>query len=355
MRYLSAIILLLLVAVAATPAADLNVLMAKANTGDAEAQYQLGKMYSSGEGVERDPDRAFAWFQKAAHQGNTQAMYALAVSYYNGDVLGGSVVSNREKAWIYFTLATLKGDTQAAEEANRVAGELGTPRLDHAQCQLAVVLLKGEEAPPDVARGVQMLENLARSGSFEARLELANAYEKGVGVPINGDKAVYWLHQALLAKPDDRTRMRLVNMYLDDMLVPKDPNAAQGECAALMSKFEKPMCMAMVAQRRDPLDERKVAEWYKRAAETGSYPGMIQYGRVLADGKGVKQDYAKAYYWLSVAHAGSKFAETNQLLREVMPKLSQEEIAKQNKEVAKTIARLNIKPVDSSPDLKQKP
>ena len=355
MRYLTAIVLLLFFAAGCAIAADLNVLIAKANTGDADAQYKLGTMYSNGDGVERDPDQAFAWFQKAAHQGNTRAMYALAVSYYNGSVLGGSVGTNVEKAWIYFTLATLRGDTQAAEEANRVAAELGKHGLSDAQYQLAVMLLKGEEAPPDVVRAVRMLENLAQSGSFEARLELANIYEKGVGVPINGEKAVYWMHQAVMTKPYDEIRMRLANMYLDDMLATKDPNAARGECAAVVSKFEKPMCMAMIAERRTPPDYEKAASWYKKAAETGSFRGMIQYARVLAEGKGVKQDYAKAYYWLSVAHAGSKFVETNKLLLEVTPKLSPEEIAKQNNEVAKTRARLNIHPVESESDKKQRP
>lgn len=70
-------------------AADLDQLTAKANAGDAAAQYQLGTMYNIGKGVDRNPDQAFAWFQKAARQGHMGAMYELAVAYYNGETLGG--------------------------------------------------------------------------------------------------------------------------------------------------------------------------------------------------------------------------------------------------------------------------
>ena len=46
--------------------------------GDATSQFLLGFMYGSGRGVERNSDKAFEWFLKAAEQGVPEAMYNVA-------------------------------------------------------------------------------------------------------------------------------------------------------------------------------------------------------------------------------------------------------------------------------------
>lgn len=51
-----------------------------AEAGDAEAQFNLGKLYSLGKGVEEDKDRARAYFLKSARQGYGPAQSDLAMS-----------------------------------------------------------------------------------------------------------------------------------------------------------------------------------------------------------------------------------------------------------------------------------
>ena len=55
-----------------------------AEQGDAEAQFNLGNIYYTGEGVTQDYELAFEWYQKAAHQGHTKAQFNLGTMYYNG-------------------------------------------------------------------------------------------------------------------------------------------------------------------------------------------------------------------------------------------------------------------------------
>ncbi|MDD3043204.1 MAG: tetratricopeptide repeat protein, partial [Methanosarcinaceae archaeon] len=52
-----------------------------AELGDAAAQYNLGRCYAKGEGVEKDPDKAAYWFMKAAEQGDVTAQKTLGVCY----------------------------------------------------------------------------------------------------------------------------------------------------------------------------------------------------------------------------------------------------------------------------------
>ena len=55
-----------------------------AEDGNAEAQYQLGRCYANGLGVEIDMVEAVRWFTLAAEQGMAMAQCALGNCYYYG-------------------------------------------------------------------------------------------------------------------------------------------------------------------------------------------------------------------------------------------------------------------------------
>jgi len=59
-------------------------------TDTAEKNYQLAHKYYLGEGVEKDLNRAFEHYQKAANQGHSQAQVELGFYYY---YQGNSVVA----------------------------------------------------------------------------------------------------------------------------------------------------------------------------------------------------------------------------------------------------------------------
>jgi len=55
-----------------------------AEQGYAEAQYMLGRCYSTGNGIEENEEASFQWYKKAAEQGFAKAEYALGVIYEDG-------------------------------------------------------------------------------------------------------------------------------------------------------------------------------------------------------------------------------------------------------------------------------
>ena len=61
-----------------------NMFKQAAEHGNAEAQYNLGKMYQWGRGVERDDAEATRWYRKAADQGHANAQDNLGWMYQNG-------------------------------------------------------------------------------------------------------------------------------------------------------------------------------------------------------------------------------------------------------------------------------
>lgn len=55
-----------------------------AERGDAEAQYDLGVMYATGDGTEQDATNAARWYRRAADHGVAEAQYALGLLYSEG-------------------------------------------------------------------------------------------------------------------------------------------------------------------------------------------------------------------------------------------------------------------------------
>lgn len=59
----------------------------KAESGDASAQFGLGTIYDFGNGVARDPKKAFEWYEKAAKQGHAFAQHSLGKMYEDGEAV----------------------------------------------------------------------------------------------------------------------------------------------------------------------------------------------------------------------------------------------------------------------------
>lgn len=62
----------------------LGLLTLSSEDGDQDAQYNLGYMYSSGIGVEKNYQIANRWYRESAEQGHASAQMALAISYLSG-------------------------------------------------------------------------------------------------------------------------------------------------------------------------------------------------------------------------------------------------------------------------------
>ena len=66
------------------PEADLEKLLTDAESGDAQAQYNLGLSFSDGGRNAPDYKQAAAWYLKAANQDHAKAQYILGVMFANG-------------------------------------------------------------------------------------------------------------------------------------------------------------------------------------------------------------------------------------------------------------------------------
>ena len=163
-----------------------------AELGDTEAQYELGDMHASGEGVARDDSKAAEWFYRAAEQGNRLARIRLYADARNRNANARERLSafaeqgDAEAQW-NLGWSNVTGDKPAAVKWFRKAAEQGHAG---AQSKLADLL---EDSTADLAEAIEWLRRAAEHGDQGAQFNLAVSYEYGIrGFPKDKAAAAEW-------------------------------------------------------------------------------------------------------------------------------------------------------------------
>ncbi len=148
-------------------------LEALAEGGSSAAQYNLGKIYANGLGVEKDGVKAAEWYTSSFTHGNTDAASDLASLYEHGSE---GLDRNMEKAFFYYLKAAEAGNSDAMYEVGR--------------CYLV-----GLGTGSDVSKAAEWLERCGehnRGFKRPCRL-LGSAYKEGSHcAPLNWLEAERW-------------------------------------------------------------------------------------------------------------------------------------------------------------------
>jgi hypothetical protein len=130
---------------------------AAAKSGDAEAAYGMGVLYSEGWGVDRDAAIAFSWFQKAARQDYPPAQYSVGNAYFKGF----GVEINIPEAEMWWDIASRNGYSQA-------------------QFNLGMLLFNGDGPDEAKEQGIAWTRAAAKQG-----IEWADKQLAAINEPIN--------------------------------------------------------------------------------------------------------------------------------------------------------------------------
>lgn len=163
-----------------------------AEAGKADAQYDLGVLYASGRGVEKDETAAVRWFEKAAAQGLAPAQYNLGVLMERGR----GVAPDPAMSFFWY----------------RSAAEQGHARAQH---NLATAYAAGRGTPRNYAEAARWFGKAAESGLVPSQVALAQLYEAGLGVPRDPEVARRW-YQRAADQGDDRARGALARLEAAD-------------------------------------------------------------------------------------------------------------------------------------------
>jgi exopolysaccharide production negative regulator len=203
----------------AAPETSLSALQYAAEGGHPVAQWKLGRMYASGDGVVQDDLRAFDYFSRIANdhaEDSPSAPQATIVAnafvalgrYYLNGIPNSKIQSDPERAKEMFYYAAsyfgnadaqydlgrlyLKGITGSREDLRYGARWLGlaAQKGQHqAQALLGQMLFNGDQLPRQSARGLMWL-TLARDSAGPDETWIKESYNRAVAKATDDDRAM---------------------------------------------------------------------------------------------------------------------------------------------------------------------
>jgi hypothetical protein len=154
-----------------------------ADKGDAQAEHDLGFLYSHGQGVVQDDAEAVHWYRESAGQGNAEGENGLG--YMNEEGRG------------------VEQDYGQALRLYRLAADQGCAK---AQNNLGLMCSQGRGVLKDPDEALRWYRKAAYQGFAPAENNLGTAYYFGRGVQVNMGEATRWYREA--ADQGDEHAMR---------------------------------------------------------------------------------------------------------------------------------------------------
>jgi len=162
-----------LVGTAQTVPQDVTALQARAESGDAKAQVDLGIAYAEGDGIPADEALAVKWFRKAAENGDAAGEYALGEMY----LFGRGVSADKAEAAKWIERSADHGDA-------------------HGQYNLAVMYAQGQGVSKDETAAEKWMRKAADQGLADGEFGLGSMYAHGSGVAKDEIEAAGWYRKA---------------------------------------------------------------------------------------------------------------------------------------------------------------
>ena len=171
---------------------EIDHLVKTAESGNTEAQHQLGMIYANGSGVDLDYSSAFIWLEKAAKQNHVQALRTLAWLYANGfgieqndkaaqDICYQLAELGDAKDQYYLASLYQSGVYGMKPDSEKMIHWYYQSALQHyarAQYALARIIIKGVDIEPNIEMAFQWLSLADINGHAKAGEELKKLMEK---------------------------------------------------------------------------------------------------------------------------------------------------------------------------------
>jgi TPR repeat protein len=235
---------------------------------------ELGTRYAEGNGVDQDPVRAAAFYDKACTGGDGDSCTYLGIAYHAGK----GVPSNAERATALFGRACELGG--ASDCAN-----------------FGLALVKGEGVPKDVLRAFRYFDAACDAGNFASCSSLGAAYSLGAGVPANKQRARRMFEKACTGE-DAGGCYNLGVVYDQGLGVRKDPKRAAALYTGACEHDDGSACgnLGTLVQNGSgvPKDAVRAADLFRKSCELDDADGCLNLGRAYNAGAGVGRNREQA-------------------------------------------------------------
>ncbi len=149
----------------------------KAIQGNVDAQFYVGYILSTGDGVKKDVTAGIEWYKKASKQGHTGSMFNIAYLYEHGD---GGIEKNQVEAVKWLKLAANNGNVAA-------------------QNNLGDKYYKGDGVKRDYKEATKWYALAIKSNMLNPYVSLGKMFFNGEGVAKDHKTAYILIYSASLA------------------------------------------------------------------------------------------------------------------------------------------------------------
>ena len=199
---------------------------------DNRAAWRLGRTFLRGDGVDIDIDKAIAYLRQASDAGHAQAPLLLGREYFNGRNVG----RDYRLAQQYLETALERGNSQALI----TLGDIYWRNRDNTRAlaayqnaadggetagavKLGLAYLNARRLPGRRSEGLQILDELSKSGDVQASLSLASVFSEGkFDMPVDTARALSYFDAAVATGDARAAGERLaflasINLSSEDM------------------------------------------------------------------------------------------------------------------------------------------
>ncbi|KAG0256707.1 hypothetical protein DFQ27_005539 [Actinomortierella ambigua] len=285
--------------------------------GDAEAQFQLGKMERQGypEAPQGRVDEAFAWFLRSAERNHAAAQYEVGLMYLRGivgverNVADGirwchrAADQGRLEAILFLAQSYEDGSYVDQNSAEAASWYHKVAELDSAECVARLALAKMY----DCGQGVEQSDEAAArwyleaadNGSSEAQFKVGTMCKEGRGVEQSVQAAITWWKKAASGGSVDALYLLGMMHKTGDGVSQNDKEAARYLLQAATNNTDAQYWLGTMYQNGQGVEKSgtQASTWLRRAAKFNHAEAQLSLGRTAEIGQDVKQSYREAMTW----------------------------------------------------------
>ena len=265
--------------------------LAEAETGNAFAMYDLGRMCADGMGCEPDPEVAQNWYRKAL----------------TAFLAAEQTAEERQLPYLWYRIGKMYAAGLGTEQDYVSAAEWFSKAVSrnhkYAQYSLAGLYYHGQGVEQSFKQALLLYQMSAEQGNPYASYELAKMFQAGIGTKPDPERAEESFKEAFAGfsvleeeSHEDKLQYRLGWMLHTGTGTEKnDVLAAEyWEHAARLGNVHAQYALGKLWLENGTGDPKQAVEWLEKAAEAGNGAAQYALAKIYRDGEHVPQDMEKA-------------------------------------------------------------
>ena len=265
--------------------------LAEAETGNAFAMYDLGRMCADGLGCEPDPEAAQNWYQKAL----------------TASLAAELTAEERQLPYLWYRIGKMYVAGLGTEQDYASAAEWFSKAVSrnhkYAQYSLAGLYYRGQGVGQSFKQALLLYQMSAEQGNPYASYELAKMFRDGIGTKPDPERAEGYFKEAFAGfssleeeSHEDKLQFRLGWMLHTGTGTEKDDvlAAEYWEHAARLGNVHAQYALGKLWMENGTGDPKQAVEWLEKAAKAGNGAAQYALAKIYRDGEHVPQDIEKA-------------------------------------------------------------